>query len=39
MPVSSAGVPNSFTVPLTAPNATACLTPMAAAALAVPKTL
>ena len=32
MPVSSAGVPNSLTVPLMAPEASACLTPIAAAA-------
>ena len=38
MPVSSAGVPNSFTVPLMVPAASACLMAIAAAVLAVPNT-
>ena len=38
MPVSSAGVPNSFTVPLMAPAAMACFTPIAAAVLPTPNT-
>jgi hypothetical protein len=39
MPVSSAGVPNNLTVPVIAPDASACLMAMAPPLLAVPNTL